>query len=121
MIPAFTHLALHVRDLEACIDFYRDYCGMKLVHERFDAGLRVVWLAEPGKEKDFIIVMLPGGPGRDQGEGDFSHLAEIRNYTFDELDGTPGGIIGEADMLALSVRRTAAVRVALLLTRQSSR
>ena len=74
MTPAFTHLALHVRDLAACIDFYRDYCGMRLVHERSDGGTRVVWLAEPGREKDFIIVMLPGGPGRDQQEGDFSHL-----------------------------------------------
>lgn len=78
MTPAFTHLALHVRDLEACLAFYQDYCGMVLAHERNDAtaegSVRVVWLAEPGKEKDFIIVMLPGGPGRDQGEGDFSHL-----------------------------------------------
>src|SRR3546814_6476719 len=74
MTPALTHLALHVRDLEACIAFYRDFCGLKLVHEREDAGSRVVWLAEPGREKDFIIVLLPGGPGRDQQEGDFSHL-----------------------------------------------
>lgn len=78
MTPAFTHLALHVRDLEACIAFYRDFCEMKVVHEREDAkaggGTRVVWLAEPGREKDFIIVLLPGGPGRDQAEGDFSHL-----------------------------------------------
>jgi len=74
MTPAFTHLALHVRDLAACIAFYRDYCGMNVVHEREDGGTRVVWLAEPGREKDFIIVLLPGGPGRDQGEGDFSHL-----------------------------------------------
>lgn len=72
--PAFTHLALHVRDLAACIAFYQDYCGMKLVHERSDGDVRVVWLAEPGREKDFIIVLLPGGPGRDQAEGDFSHL-----------------------------------------------
>lgn len=74
MTPAFTHLALHVRDLEACIAFYRDFCGLRLVHQREDAGSRVVWLAEPGREKDFIIVLLPGGPGRDQQEGDFSHL-----------------------------------------------
>jgi catechol 2,3-dioxygenase-like lactoylglutathione lyase family enzyme len=74
MTPAFTHLALHVRDLEACIAFYRDFCGLKLVHEREDAGSRVVWLAEPGREQDFIIVLLPGGPGRDQQAGDFSHL-----------------------------------------------
>jgi catechol 2,3-dioxygenase-like lactoylglutathione lyase family enzyme len=74
MTPAFTHLALHVRDLDACVAFYRDYCGMTLARERDEGGARVVWLAESGREKDFIIVLLPGGPGRDQGEGDFSHL-----------------------------------------------
>jgi catechol 2,3-dioxygenase-like lactoylglutathione lyase family enzyme len=75
MTPALTHIALHVRDLDACVAFYRDFCGMCLVHERGDAGAhRVVWLAEPGKEQDFIIVLVPGGPGRDQAERDYSHL-----------------------------------------------
>jgi catechol 2,3-dioxygenase-like lactoylglutathione lyase family enzyme len=75
MAPALTHIALHVRDLDACVAFYRDFCGMRLVHERADAGAqRVVWLAEPGKERDFIIVLVPGGPGRDQAERDYSHL-----------------------------------------------
>jgi catechol 2,3-dioxygenase-like lactoylglutathione lyase family enzyme len=75
MTPALTHIALHVRDLDACVAFYRDFCGMRLVHERGDAGAhRVVWLAEPGKERDFIIVLVPGGPGRDQAERDYSHL-----------------------------------------------
>lgn len=65
MTPTFTHLALHVRDLEACIAFYRDYCAMEIVHERHDGGTRIVWLAEPGREREFIFVLLPGGPGRD--------------------------------------------------------
>lgn len=75
MNPSFTHLALHIRDLDACISFYRDFCGMVVVHER-DEGTagRIVWLAEPGREKEFIFVLLPGGPGRDQAEGDFSHF-----------------------------------------------
>jgi len=49
---------------------------MRIVHERRDpkSGHHVVWLAEPGKEKEFIIVLVPGGPGRDQGEKDYSHL-----------------------------------------------
>ncbi len=60
MTPNLTHLALHVRDPEACIAFYRDFCAMGVVHERDDgAGGRVVWLAEPG---------------RDQGAGDYSHF-----------------------------------------------
>jgi catechol 2,3-dioxygenase-like lactoylglutathione lyase family enzyme len=74
MTPAFTHLALHVRDLDACVAFYRAFCGMRVVHEREDAGTTVVWLAEPGRESDFIIVLIPGGPGRDQSDQDFSHF-----------------------------------------------
>ena len=75
MTPALTHLALHVRDLEACVAFYREFCAMRIVHERDDgAGGRVVWLAEPGREREFIFVLLAGGPGRDQGDRDYSHF-----------------------------------------------
>ncbi len=76
--PTLTHVALHVRDLEACVAFYRDYCGLIPVHERADSsggkGGQVVWLAEPGRETEFILVILAGGPGRDQGEEDYSHF-----------------------------------------------
>lgn len=74
MSPNLTHIALHVRDLTACVDFYRDFCNLRVVHERPGNGAPIVWLAEPGRERSFIFVLLPGGPGRDQGEGDFSHL-----------------------------------------------
>lgn len=74
MQPILTHLALHVRDIDACIDFYRGFCGMQVVHERADAGRRVVWLAEPGKEQEFIFVMVPSGPGRNQAATDYSHF-----------------------------------------------
>ena len=37
--------------------------------------------------------------------GEFGHLADIRNHPFEELDGTVGGVIDDADLLALSVRR----------------
>lgn len=73
--PTLTHLALHVRDLEACVAFYREFCAMTVVHQRDDSsGGQVVWLAEPGRETEFIFVLLAGGPGRDQGERDFSHF-----------------------------------------------
>ncbi len=73
--PTLTHLALHVRDLDACVAFYREVCAMTEVHARDDgAGGRVVWLAEPGRETEFIFVLLAGGPGRDQAEGDYSHF-----------------------------------------------
>jgi len=74
MTPRLTHLALHVRDVPACVDFYRDYCGLQVSHAREDGGSAVAWLAEPGRETDFVMVLIAGGPGRDQGAGDFSHL-----------------------------------------------
>lgn len=75
MTAALTHIAFHVRDLAACVAFYRDYCGLRVVHERGDdRSGRVVWLAEPGREKTFIFVLISGGPGRDQAENDYSHV-----------------------------------------------
>jgi catechol 2,3-dioxygenase-like lactoylglutathione lyase family enzyme len=47
---------------------------MRIVHDRISNGHRVVWLAEEGREGEFILVLLPGGPGRDQSIEDFSHL-----------------------------------------------
>lgn len=76
MGPAFTHVALHVRDLDACVAFYHRFCGLVRVHERTDSksGERIVWLAQPGRETEFIFVLMPGGPGRDQAERDYSHF-----------------------------------------------
>lgn len=72
--PNLTHIAFQVRDLDAAIAFYGDYCGMQIVHERHHAGTRVVWLAEPGREREFIIVLMPGGTGRTPRPGDYGHL-----------------------------------------------
>lgn len=74
MTPVLTHLALHVRDLDACVAFYRDFCGMAVTHERGAGTDRVVWLAEPGREREFVFVLLPGGPGRETVDGDYSHF-----------------------------------------------
>lgn len=76
MQPSLTHVALHVADLEACIAFYREVCGLDIVHERpnADGDSRVVWMAEPGRARAFVIVLLPGGPGAARPAEDFSHL-----------------------------------------------
>ena len=75
MAVNFTHIALHVREVDPCVSFYREFCGLELVHERFDdRGRRIVWMAEPGRESEFVFVLLPGGAGRDQGARDFSHF-----------------------------------------------
>ena len=74
MAPTMTHLAMHVKDLSACIDFYERYWAMYIAHDRDTDGHRVVWLAEKGREREFILVLMPGGPGRDQQTNDYSHL-----------------------------------------------
>jgi len=82
-----THLALQVRDVEACIRFYAGFCGMNIVHERgaTKPGGRIVWMAEPGRETEFILVLLPGGKGRDQTAADFSHFG-FALVSRDEVD-----------------------------------
>ena len=74
MRPTLTHLALHVPDLDACIAFYTRFCGMRVFHERPGKGARIVWMAEPGKEREFIFVIMPGGMDRSLAENDYSHF-----------------------------------------------
>lgn len=73
MAVAFTHCAMHVADLDESIAFYERYCGMSIVKEHGEGSSRVVWLASPGAEKTFVLVLLGGGPKRDQGADDMTH------------------------------------------------
>ncbi len=52
-----THIALQVRDIEASIRFYADYCGMRVVHDRHET-FRVVWLGWGEDPPLFVIVLL---------------------------------------------------------------
>ena len=90
MRPVLTHLALHVRDLDTTIAFYRDYCGMQVVHERVTDGRRVVWLAEPGREQEFIFVLVPGGQGQPQ-----AATAEKGEYLFATYAAAVGKLVEE--------------------------
>lgn len=73
MTPSFTHCALHVRDLDKSIDFYRSYCGLEIVKEHGEGESRVVWLASPGEKENFVLVLLGGGPERAQDKEDMTH------------------------------------------------
>tara|TARA_B100001250_G_C19439870_1_gene631293 strand:+ start:160 stop:564 length:405 start_codon:yes stop_codon:yes gene_type:complete len=73
-MPALTHLALQVRDLDASIAFYQDYCDLKVIHDRGDGARRVVWLAEPGRETELIFVFMEGSHRPPQHPQDYSHL-----------------------------------------------
>jgi catechol 2,3-dioxygenase-like lactoylglutathione lyase family enzyme len=73
MKPAFTHCALHVRDLDQSITFYRSYCGLELVKEHGEGTGRAVWLASPGQEGNFVLVLLGDGSAREQDQDDMTH------------------------------------------------
>jgi len=72
-LPTLTHMALHVADIAACAAFYESFCGLAPVHERCDGTCRVMWLAEPGRERDFVFVLVSNGKRRDQATDDYSH------------------------------------------------
>jgi catechol 2,3-dioxygenase-like lactoylglutathione lyase family enzyme len=74
MSPTLTHIALHVPDLDACIAFYREFCGMQIIHQRPGKGSQIVWMAEPGKQHTFIFVLMPGGQLRQLPDDDYSHF-----------------------------------------------
>lgn len=74
MGPTLTHIALHVPDLDTCITFYTDFCGLRVIHERPGKGSRIVWMAEPGREREFVMVMMPGGTERNLAADDYGHL-----------------------------------------------
>ncbi len=74
MSPALTHVALHVQDLDACVDFYERYCGLRLVHERGHGTERVIWLAETGREEELVFVLIANGKASVQASDDYGHL-----------------------------------------------
>lgn len=98
MRPTLTHVALHVPDLEACIAFYQHYCGMCVIHERPGKGARIVWMAEPGKEHEFIFVMMPGGAHRSLAKDDYSHLG-FAVASREEVDRIAAEAAGNGDLI----------------------
>ena len=58
MRPTCTHIAIFARDIDRSVAFYRRYADLHEVHRRVDGGIRVVWLAEAGRETEFVIVLI---------------------------------------------------------------
>ncbi|MDH3581223.1 MAG: VOC family protein [Hyphomicrobiales bacterium] len=74
MKSAFTHCALHVGDIDASIAFYERFCGLKVVHAHgATPAERTVWMAEEGREKAFVMVLVSGGRGQSRRDGDMTH------------------------------------------------
>lgn len=74
VFPRLTHIALHVEDMDACIAFYQYYCDMEICHARNNGQQRIVWLAESGREKDFIFVLMDGGRNLALPDDDYRHF-----------------------------------------------
>lgn len=73
-LTTLTHLAMHVADVDAMVAFYARYCGMRISHERSSENKKIVWLAEPGRETQFIFVLMSGGTPVNPADNDYSHL-----------------------------------------------
>lgn len=58
MRPTCTHIAIFARDIDRAVTFYRRYADLLEVHRRVDGGVSVVWLAERGRETEFVVVLI---------------------------------------------------------------
>ena len=96
---SLTHVAIHSRDITASVDFYQSYCGLVEVHRRVEHDVTVVWLAEPARRHEFVIVLI-GVAHEDAAEpGPVAHLGYAVTST-DEVDrlgamGVGAGILVE--------------------------
>ena len=59
-----THIALHVDAMDECIKFYERHCNLKVADDQERGGRRIVLLAEPKLELEFVIQLIGGGEDR---------------------------------------------------------
>lgn len=72
MTPAFTHCAIHVADLQETVAFYERYCAMRVVRAH-GTRERTVWMASPGQETTFVLVLISGGQRHERTSADMTH------------------------------------------------
>ena len=48
MSPRMTHICLHVKDVDECTRFYKDYCKLQIIDKRINEGKGSVYLSEVG-------------------------------------------------------------------------
>src|SRR2546423_488005 len=60
MIERLDHIAMMTADIERAAQFYCDWTGMEVVHDRRDPGHthRVVWVRRKGDAAGLIIVLI---------------------------------------------------------------
>ena len=83
----WTHLALHVRSLEASIAFYGQYTNLRPMERHSDAastGMEVAWLSDRlNDELSFVLVLQEGTPHNAPDAQPQQPLAPISHLGFD--------------------------------------
>ncbi|MBI3949066.1 MAG: VOC family protein [Acidobacteria bacterium] len=63
---AWTHLALHISNLDRSLEFYTTHTPLRKIHERYDevTRMRTAWLSDrpEGHETEFVLVLIEGDP-----------------------------------------------------------
>ena len=64
--PRWTHIALRVKDMDATIEWYREFTPLELIDRREDDVGYGAWLGMPGEtDNPFILVLAQFFEGRD--------------------------------------------------------
>ena len=87
MNARWTHLALHVRSLQASISFFERYTSLRVIDRHSDAsstGMEVVWLSDRPTldENTFVLVLQEGIPRSMPGAAAQSPLGPISHLGF---------------------------------------
>jgi lactoylglutathione lyase len=103
MKSRWTHLALHVRSLNASITFYERYTNLRVIDRHSDAsstGMEVIWMSDQrnAEENKFVLVLLEGVPKSIPGAAPQSPLGPISHFGFAVPSrGDVDAIAGEAE------------------------
>ena len=87
MSSRWTHLALHVRNLQSSIAFYEGFTSLRVVDRHSDAsstGMEVVWLSDRpvDDENAFVLVLQEGTPRSIPKASPQSPLGPISRFGF---------------------------------------
>src|SRR6185295_16102142 len=87
MNSRWTHLALHVRSLNASVAFYERYTILRVIDRHSDAsstGMEVIWMSDErnAEENKFVLVLQEGVPKSIPGAAPQSPLGPISHFGF---------------------------------------